>query len=322
MTSEFLNFYNLQIKIQSLYQLGDFETALDLVTQQKTNFPEHRQVLDYWGMVLSARIGKTTDTIRLFKGVLETGFWYAEPLLRSSPSLKQFKGNPEFEKLIDINKQLYEEDPTNKYPILTVRPEGQCVDNDSACPLLIALHANASNAQVALELWRTTASNGWLLAVPQSSQALWKGAYVWDDYQIAEIEIKHHFKSMISQYSTVNKRVVIAGISMGAEIAVRLTFTQSIPADGFVAINPTGPLPEELIEMRSNYADTLDHDLRGCILIGEKEGTLNFEDAMTLTDQLNQAGVECKLDKIPLNTDQSIRDFNETLLRSLQFISQ
>ena len=66
-----------------------------------------------------------------------------------------------------------------------------------------------------MDFWKPAASAGWLVGIPQSSQAMWKDAYVWNDLDIARAEIEQHF-NLLGDSMPWTRRTVLAGHSMGA----------------------------------------------------------------------------------------------------------
>ena len=194
-------FDELQAQFEELYRDGEYITALDLATENFDLFPEHHHLLYYWRIVMSARIGEFDQALFLLQEALEGGIWYGDVLLRKSPSLKDLQGHPEFERLVELNQDLRQQDSQQSFPLFTLRPEGRCQAGDEPCPLLLALHANAGNTQGSLGFWRPAASAGWLVAAPQSTQAIWRGAYVWDDRPTSESEIRKHYASLLENYA-------------------------------------------------------------------------------------------------------------------------
>src|SRR5512136_1790433 len=206
-------FDEIYSQLQDLYQDEEYLAALDMATQAVERFPEQRTVLDYWRMTLSARTGNPAQALSILQAALDSGCWYSELLLRRSPSLKALQGSPEFEALLARNQEAAERDQQVHFPLFTIRPQGKCQSGGPPCPLLVGLHTNGGNVQTSLDFWKPAATSGWLVAAPQSSQAIWKGAYVWDNRPIAETELKKHFVTLDERYAVDASRTVIAGHS-------------------------------------------------------------------------------------------------------------
>src|SRR5215469_1091572 len=116
-------------------------------------------------------------------------------------------------------------------PELFVRqPVGQA---ETLLPLLIGLHGNGDNATNTLESWSGITDHNWLLAIPQSSQLEQPGAYVWDDRERGESEIREHLVQLTREHAIDSGRVVLGGFSMGGGQAIWMALHQSIKTPGF-----------------------------------------------------------------------------------------
>jgi predicted esterase len=172
-----------------------------------------------------------------------------------------------------------------------------------------------------MDFWRLAASVGWLVAVPQSSQALWKGAYVWDDYQTTEKEILQHYENINNQYAVNPDQVILAGHSMGGEIAIRLTLKQTIRASGFVAFGPGGPFIENLEEWQTLLEQNHVEGLKGYIIFGDQDNTIPQKNIQSLGNMLNEAGLDCMMEQVPLAGHDFVPEYAQALLRALEFFA-
>jgi predicted esterase len=319
---DFLTFEDLQARFQELYHDRAYQEALELVTENSESFPEYSHLLYYWRISLAARLGDSEQAIALLNDVLQTGFWYGEVLLRKSPSLKSLQGDTAFEHLVEMNRLLQEKDPEQKYPLLLLRSQGRCQAGGPACPAMIALHTNAGSAQDSVEFWQPVASQGWLVGVPQSSQAMWKGAYIWDNYEIAESEVRKAFESMTEKYAVDRQRVILAGHSMGGETAMRLALEGGIGTLGFIAVGPAGPFMDDLDRWLPAIHAGQNLGLRGYLLAGEEDESIEHENIQALFEMFNQNGVICELEEIPLAGHEYSPEYESAMLRALEFVDQ
>jgi dienelactone hydrolase len=317
---DFPTFHLLHARIQALYADGDYGAALELATEGSANFPEQFPLLYYWQICMAARTGQPELALSRLDELLERNFWYSETLLRKSPSLLPFQGQVEFEKRVQRCQKLQDQEEARQYPLLVLRSNGRCAAGEAPCPLLIALHANASTAQASVEFWQAAAAAGWLVAIPQSTQAMWKGAYVWDDRALTEQELVRHFHSLLDRYAIDPERVVIAGHSMGGEMAVWLAVKNILPVQGFIAVGPGGPLMDEV----ENWTAVLKLDpnqvLRGYLIFGQEDDTINQENIHTLAKILNQAGIDTELEEIPGASHDFAEEYADSLLRGLDYL--
>ncbi len=319
---EYLTFDDLQTHIQALYRQGDYAAALELATEQATNFPEHYHLLAYWQMCMAARTEQAGLALNVLDELLESGFWYGETLLRKSPSLASLQGMPEFEDCVRRSRDLQEKDARLLFPLLTVRSSGRCSAGQEPCPLLVGLHANASTAQASVNFWRAAARNGWLTAIPQSQQAMWKGAYVWDDREASEAELVKHMQALQTKYAVDPRRVVLAGHSLGGELAVWLAIKGIIPCEGFIAIGPGGPLMDDVENWTVILQENPRPRLRGYVITGQEDHTISQENVRILVEILNEAGIATELEEVPDVGHDFSPEYEDSLLRGLNFIEE
>jgi len=319
---EYLTFDDLQTHIQALYREKDYAAALDLATEQSPNFPEQFHLLYYWRVCMAARTNQINLALQLLDELINNGFWYVETLLRKSPSLLPLQGIPEFEQRIERSRQLQSEERSRLYPLLILRSTGHCSAGQEPCPLLIALHANASTAQQSVDCWQAAASAGWLVAIPQSTQAVWKGAYVWDDREVMEQELLRHFHALTKQYSVDLQRVVIAGHSLGGELAIWLAIKGILPTAGFIAIGPGGPLMDGVENWTALLEENNSRTLRGYLILGDEDSTISPNQVHMLTKILNRAGISTEIEEIPGAGHDFAPEYADGLLRGLNFIEE
>jgi predicted esterase len=179
--------------------------------------------------------------------------------------------------------------------------------------MLIGLHENASMASNSMPFWQPAAKTGWLVAVVQSSQALWKGAYVWDDRRQAERRIIDQYNALKNRYAIDPDRVILGGLSLGGDIAIWLTLERKIPACGFIAIAPDGPCIDFELECSSLVEKNEENPARGYIIVGAEDNTIHLERIQLFASYLNRSGIECKLHIVP----NASHDFNLTYEYSL-----
>lgn len=315
-------FEELYSQLQHHYQNGDYAAALQLATRALEVYPEQRTALDYWRMTMAARIEDSAQTLNILRQALEAGQWYSEVLLRRSPSFKSLQGDAVFEELVALNQEVAEKDSQKGFPVFTLRPEKRCQRGGPACPLLVGFHTNAGTVTSSLGFWKPAATAGWLVAAPQSSQAIWKDAYVWDDRETAEAEIQKHFATLRQSYTLDPQRVIVAGHSMGGELAIWLALRGAISARGFLAIGPGGPYMDDLAEWSPLLKDRSEHSLRGYILLGEKDRSIPQENIHRLAEKFKAAGIACQIETLAGEGHDYSPSYDAAILRALEFLSQ
>lgn len=307
-----LSFDDFQTQIGQHFQNGEYVEVLDLATRAADRFPEQAPQFYYWRTCAASRIGQTQVALQLFEEALASGLWFGESLLRHSPSYQSLQGLPEFERLVDAFREKTSGD----------RPEAVTVLPDSApqpWPALIALQQNSGTAQGAAGYWRSVVSRGWLLTLPQSSQARWAGSYVWDDQDIARRDAQSHFAAVRQQHPIDADRVIVAGHSMGGQVAIRLVLSGAIKARGFIAVGPW--LPDlngfrALMEKRRGSAS------RGYILFGKKDDSIPHDSIYLLAEMLKSHNIACQVEAHPDAGHEFPPDFEHRLNEALDFVLQ
>ena len=316
------SFEDFQHKIQASYAAGEFSAALELANTARQDFPEHSHLIEYWRVAMSARIGDNQQAIRILEQVIQTGFWYGETLLRRSPSFMGLQGLPEFETLVERNNQLQALEQEALYPLLILRSQGRCQQGGAPCPLMIGLHANAGTAQDSVEFWRPAAQAGWLVAAPQSDQAMWKGAYVWDDREVTETQINKDYETLLNKYAIDPQQIVLAGHSLGGELAAWLAITGSVPVRGFLAFGPAGPLSDDLTAWLPLVDQAGWSGLRGYVILGEEDESIQRDNLRSWVEMLNNGGIPTELEEVPHAGHEYAPEYESSMLRALDFLQQ
>jgi predicted esterase len=322
MVTKKLKFADLQARIQAAYQAGEFAAALELAERHAADFPEEAALMSYWRVCMHARLDQDDLALRQLARVLESGAWYGEALLRRSPSLKSLQGLPAFERLVAQARELQTRAQAQRFPLLVLRAPGACQDPQHPCPLLIGLHSNMHSAETSLPLWQPAASAGWLVAAVQSSQAMWSGAYVWDDLEITRQEVLHGYANITRQFAIDPHRTILAGHSMGGEAAIWLALSGAIPACGFLAVGPGGPNMDQPEDWQPWIDQAVQRraTLRGVILTGEADDSISIDSCFRLEEMLNRAGIPCQVETIPHAGHDDLQLYLPAVRRSLDEI--
>jgi len=317
-----ITFETLQRRLQEHYAQDEYNEAFTLAHKFRDAYPMHRHLLYYWCSTMAARLGDQDGAVSFLRQMQDTSFWYGEVLLRKSPSYSSLQGLPEFEALVERNRQLQQIDQEQALQLLTIRGEGRCMDELDPCPLLVGLHANSGNAQTSIDFWRPAASEGWLVAVPQSSQAMWKGAYVWDDMQVSTWQIQHDLKSLQEQYAIDPDQIILAGHSMGGELAAYLSLSGIIPSLGFIAFGPGGPYMENLEKWASIIEEAAGTGVQGYIIIGERDHTIPQDSIFEFVELLNQNSIRCQLEIVSGVAHDFVPEYEDSMLRALSAFNE
>jgi len=251
--------------------------------------------------------------------LIEDGLWISQTLLRLSPSLESLQGLADFEQRVEKFGNLQIKEQSQLLPLLTLRKEGLCENKNEPCPLLVGLHADREIALDSIKYWHPIAEIGWLVGIPQSSQALWSGAYVWEDRQISRQEIDHHIKELSKKYYIDSRRVILSGHGDGGTLAAWLPLSGGVDVRGFIALNPRGSYvrdPSQWIRLlQANQPKT-----RGAVLAMECEIAGEEREIERFVEIFNTHHVPCKLLMIPGDGLEGNQAYEPALMQGIDFI--
>lgn len=185
---------------------------------------------------------------------------------------------------------------------------------------MIALHGNNENASVTLEYWQEITAQGWLLAVPQSSQIYDPNSFVWDDREIGISEIRAHLASLSREQTVDQNRVVLGGFSMGSGQAVWMALNQSIKTRGFVVLAPY-LTPDELEALPALLESQKPAHLRGSILVGEEDSKC-LAVSRKVVEIMRAYNLPCELEIQPGPDHDYPPNFGEFVRKGLAFIEE
>lgn len=315
-----LTFPELAEQIQKHFAEGTYTEGLSLASEKITEFPEEYPTINYWRICLAARLEQFDLANKLLETTLASGIWFADFLLRQSPSLANIQGHPEFERLAAISAKMRGADAVDEIPLLVARPKEACGPGEAGCPAVIFLHSNMDTAQRNLEQWAHLSAHDWLVAIPQSNQALWAGAYTWADHDTTRDQMDEHYQRITSQYSIDTDRLIWGGFSMGAEMALTLVLNNDFPARGFVLLGPGGPKMNDLEEWQPLIDKAAGRDLRGVIWMGEDDLTIPQNNVRKLVERLDAAGITTRLEVFPGLKHDYPNNFEVVAAEALDFI--
>jgi len=317
-----LTFSHLETQLYQLYQGGEYARALDLATRAASQFPAEVLRTCYWRVCMASLLDETALALQLLEEALASGLWYAEAQLREDPDLQSLQGLPEFEHMVEVCRKREAEAQAQAAPaLITLQPEGGCQPGPQPCPLLLALHGNNRTAEGSVGFWRSAVSEGWLLALPQSSQIRGPDAYVWNDRDWAVREIQEHYDTLCQHYAIDPDRVVVAGFSLGGELAIWLAMSGTIQARGFIAVGPGGPYMNEPENWIPLIEDSQQRGLRGYLVVGEQD-VFCYEGTQALAALLKSRDTPCKLEVHPNLGHDFPPEFQQSLAQALEFLFQ
>lgn len=282
--------------IYGLYNAGKYEEVIELIKNEHKNFSYGKPALYYSQICAAAKLNQYDLAIELLRNILDEGGWYSEYVLRQSPSLQPLQELPEFQKL--LNQSIERSKPFLKevYDITAIP------DNvNPPYPLMLALHAGSGFVEEEFESWKNIVKQGYILGMPRSTNVFWSGkdsAY-WPDHESAAIQIKEYLNKLDQENSLNLERTIVGGLSAGGELAIWLALTSTIRVHKFIVIAPGGQWMNEPERWKPLIEDTKNEDLRGMIILGDKDEAVPHKSIQQLVNMLNKGGISCQFLKYP-----------------------
>ncbi|HEU0293967.1 MAG TPA: alpha/beta fold hydrolase [Anaerolineales bacterium] len=312
----YATFNQLTGQLVQHFQNGQYAEALELIMAEGDNFPQDRMWADYWKMVSAARVRDRELVYKVARKSLADGLWYGEVLWRQSPSYAPLQGDPEFEKIVADSLEAQLRDMPATRPIVITKVPSNHSDNS---PLLIALHGNQSTAERTLPFWESAVADGWVVAIPESDQVMFKDAFAWDDLERSKAYVKSQYERLTKNTTFDPRQVVIAGHSMGGLIAIQVALEGVIPVRGLVVNGPAVPYldaPEELDKMLDSA-----RDLRAYFILGEQDDAINMPEVKNLAEKMKATGIPCEVEMVPNATHDYTSAYDAVLRSGLAFVN-
>ena len=185
-------------------------------------------------------------------------------------------------------------DAAKRVKRLKLKPAVLCLppaNGDRRPPLVVGLHGANSSAAALIEDWRSAGEAGYMVAAVQSSQPVTEHSFCWDEPEQVRRDLGWAADRIRTDYRFDPDRVLVAGFSQGAAVAVRLALTQApIPVRGFLLAAPAlgrGPAAEP----RSQRG------IRGAaVLGGDDPWAANFA---VHEQRWRKAGIELRVERFP-----------------------
>ncbi len=281
--------------VEAVFDGGDYSGSLTLLDAEAARFPDHSSYLTYLRACAAARRGDLPLAIATLRAANAAGDWFGAMLMRQTPSFQPYQGQPDFEALV---AELERHAANERHGSLRVVIPPLSSTNGPV-PLCVVLHGNGDTAHKAAEGWRALTRMGYLVVAVQSPLVEMRDFALWQDADLAQTEISRHVAEVAGEYAIDLARTLIAGFSMGGEIALHLALRQPFPIHGFMLLGPGGPLSDDHTGWQPLIAAAPVPGLRGAILLGDQDAQITRDQMPLLAADLNARGIPCQLEMLP-----------------------
>ena len=300
--------------LANLYSQRRFDDALNVALGMQVEFPTRRATALHHQACLLCLAGRSQEAVEKMREVADLNLWWA-PRSLADPDLEALHDHADFETLCDLMTTRYAnevgEAHAREADVITLRPKSA-----EARAAIVALHMRGVTAQATAEAWRSSAEEGLLVAIVESTVRDGDGLPCWDDDDLAARDVAHAASLLVT--SDVGAPLLLAGGSQGAGHAIRLAVNGSVPGvRGFIAV--VGATHLEYIAQ--GLADAASRGLRGYMIAGEDDSLVR--DAQErLTEEIRAAGVECALHRVDGLGHMYPENFGELATDAVAFLLQ
>jgi predicted esterase len=309
-------FNQLNAEVERLCDAGDQPGALEVLTRSEPLFPRQAALTRMLRVELLAKMDRATEAVDLLRDGLDRGYRYRGRWLLHERFVA-LTGQPDFSALVMRSDKQFERAQAGARPDLGVYvPEKEAKEARSELPLLIALHGNNRTMQDTAPSWQSIVADGWVLAVPQSSEiATTPGFFLWNDRERAVKDLETHLATLRSRLSLDVNRLVLGGFSMGARLALEFGLSGRFPTKNIVAIATWLPDFEALAALLEPSAI---RDARVHVVVGRHDAT-GYDGSVKLVEHLRTFGASAVVD-IHDGGHEEPRDMPATLRQALAFL--
>ena len=287
---------------------GSFEAYSYIMNNAKDVMGNEAQIYNF-KYALASAAGLEEEALHLMKkAIIENGFWYGSEYLISDDDLKPLHKFEEFHRMVQLCKEREELAKKSEQADVKYKYSKQTEN------LLITLHGDQENIQIIEPYWNSVMEQGFMLALPQSSQIQFSDGYVWDNIERGREELKGHYNKI-----KVNKtfgNIIIGGFSAGARVALHSMLQGEIEVNGFIFVAPWLPEMEEWEEMIGILHDK---SIKGYIICGDQDEDC-FEGTQQFVKLLKDKNIEHNYKVVPnLNHDYP-HNFDALLKEAIEYI--
>ncbi|WP_322924658.1 hypothetical protein [Paenibacillus campi] len=276
---------------------------------------------------LLAACGRKDEALALLKeAVLEQGYWYNADDLSADDDLAVLQAEPDMQHVLELCRLREAEalaESTGQLHI--VLPETGAAP--AAYRTLLVLHGELENNEAVEPIWHTALNSNYKLALLQSSQIQFSGAYDWSDLeqsnyeleqallelgridgrigvddaaatseQLQQVEaLQHHVPASLEQASAASTKPIIAGFSSGARAGLHAAATYPAAIAGLILVAPWLPDATEWQEALTYWQQ---YGVKLYIVCGEHDDDC-LPGTEELVAELRLKGIEHQLHLMP-----------------------
>jgi len=303
----FSDFRAVTQELIRLYNDQKYAEALEMVEREAGAYPDQLARTTFWRACLHSLSNRPQEALSTLEKGLADGLWWHQSQFLDS-DFDSIREMPEFKALVAKSQEQWEQSRGQTKPERVVLvPAGE-----GPYPLLIVIHGRSGDKNSNLEHWEVARQRGWLVFSPQSTQALFPGAYCWDEASVGIQEIRLHFDEVMGQYPIDRQRIAAGGFSQGSGMAILTALQPQIQARGFIGVGTWWG------DLESLTSAAKVHSTCGYFITGLKDYTL--ERAREIQAVLKETGSVFAEEVYPDLGHEFPPDFGQLFEKAIKFI--
>jgi len=231
-----LNSQDLARDFMAAQSAGKWAQAVD-IAKKWTGIKPNDAIAAYCLASAYARTGDTKSAVIWINKSVDNGFDRATFLSKDEDlaSIRSDPGYLEAKKKAEAAQHKRFEIAAQAFPVFDVP---SAYDGASSVPLLIVLHGAGGNVEDMARSWRTVATNiGAVLLLPRANHMVGDNAYRWGDIEETEYMINAMLVYARERVNVDPKRIILAGFSQGAFMAMSIGLRQPKDFSGIIAMS-------------------------------------------------------------------------------------
>ncbi|MFX0051028.1 MAG: alpha/beta hydrolase [Candidatus Hodarchaeota archaeon] len=292
-----------------------YNKGLKLAIDSIARFPENPTITYSWTALFYVLLGKNKKSLQILAEGLTKGAVWSTTFLEEG--FQGLKDHPRFLDILELSRKRFNHEKEKIRAELLVRTP-KSYTTSKKYPLLLVFHGRFdSNAANDIRCRNIIKQKDIFLALLQSTQMQSRNHFVWDDENKALEDLERALPVLVERYPIDASKIILAGVSQGSEMALVALFSSFVTATKFISVIPSfGGFSYQLTEedsLRSKKGR-----VRGCFIVGERDP--RFNRTKSFYELLRKNGIECKLFSFPELGHQIPDDFDQVLIKAVDFV--
>jgi dienelactone hydrolase len=235
---KFNTFEELNSIAITYYQKNNFDSLILIDEYARIRFPEHDEGLTYMLSYLYIKTKQDSKTLENWDYGLKKRYFFGI----NDWKYKQFENNPEFNRLLKIDKQIGDSLSNLAHVEYEVVLPTNYSKNEKY-PILFVFHGNNWNLEISKNVWSSKiVKEKFITVYMQSYIYMRRNVYKWRlNDEKTDKEFNEIFEQIIKEYSVNEEKIVFTGMSAGGMIAIDYIFNEFVPCNGLVIVCPAVP---------------------------------------------------------------------------------